>query len=253
MRRRVQLTVAGRSRTARNATLLLLSGLFCIVSPSDPLAAQEPVVSQSAASDPINAHVAEAARRFAIPAAWIRAVMRIESAGDRTAVSPKGAMGLMQIMPATWAYLSARHALGADPFEPRANILAGAAYLRELHDRYGSPGFLAAYNAGPGRYEASLNGRSLPAETLHYVAMLAPAIDAPGGVEGVPLTANDRQAWRAAALFVSRTAGRGSGGIASVPDARADASASPPDTVEPTAEPQRESLFVARSRAEQAP
>lgn len=253
MRHRLQLSVARRSRTGRNAILLLLSGLVCIVSPGSPLAAQERVVDQSAARDPIDAHVAEAAQRFAIPAAWIRAVMRVESAGDRTAVSPKGAMGLMQIMPATWDYLSARHALGTDPFDPRANILAGAAYLRELHDRYRSPGFLAAYNAGPGRYEASLNGRPLPAETLHYVANLAPAIDAPGGVEGVRPAAADRQAWRAAALFVSRTAGRRSGGIASVPDGRADASALPSDAVEPTAEPQRESLFVPRSRPEQAP
>ena len=57
----------------------------------------------------------------------------------------------MQIMPATWGQLRARYGLGPDPFDVRDNIMAGAAYLRELHDRYGSPGFLAAYNAGPGR------------------------------------------------------------------------------------------------------
>ena len=48
--------------------------------------------------------------------------------------------------------LRARHDLGADPYNPHDNILAGAAYIRELHDRYGSPGFLADYNAGPRRY-----------------------------------------------------------------------------------------------------
>ena len=70
-------------------------------------------------------------------------------------------MGLMQIMPDTWTELRTRHRLGRDPYDPRDNILAGAAYLREMHDRYGSPGFLAAYNAGPGRYEDYLAGRPL--------------------------------------------------------------------------------------------
>ena len=75
-----------------------------------------------------------------------------------------------QVRPAT-------DGLGADPFDPHDNILAGAAYLRELHDRYGSPGFLAAYNAGPARYEDHLaTGQPLPAETRAYVALLAPLI-----------------------------------------------------------------------------
>src|SRR3546814_3022380 len=87
--------------------------------------------------------------------------MRVESRGDVRAVSPKGAMGLMQLMPDTWASLRVRLGLGANPYDPRDNILAGAAYLREMHDRYGSPGFLAAYNAGPGRYEEYLAGRPL--------------------------------------------------------------------------------------------
>src|SRR5579872_805748 len=100
--------------------------------------------------------VTEASRRFGVPERWIRAVMQAESGGRQRARSPKGAMGLMQIMPKTWTELRARHGLGADPFDPRDNILAGAAYIRELHDRYGAPGFFAAYNAGPGRYERHL-------------------------------------------------------------------------------------------------
>ncbi len=108
---------------------------------------------------PFPAFVAEASQRFGIPAHWIRAVMRIESGGDPRAVSPVGAMGLMQIMPKTYAELRARHQLGPDPYDPRDNILAGAAYLREMLDRYGSPGFLAAYNAGPLRYDAALGDR----------------------------------------------------------------------------------------------
>jgi hypothetical protein len=87
-------------------------------------------------------------------------------------------MGLMQIMPKTWTELRARYGLGADPFDPHDNILAGAAYIRELYDRYGAPGFLAAYNAGPGRYERHLaTGRPLPDETQAYVATLAPMIN----------------------------------------------------------------------------
>lgn len=118
----------------------------------------------------------EASRRFGVPAYWIRAVLEFESAGDARAKSPKGAMGLMQIMPETWAELRLRYGLGNDPYDPHDNILAGSGYLRELHDRYGSPGFLAAYNAGPARYEEYLAGRPLPIETLAYLDKLAPTI-----------------------------------------------------------------------------
>lgn len=97
----------------------------------------------------VQSYVEEASRRFLIPDAWIWAVMQVESAGDVRALSSKGAIGLMQIMPKTWTALRSRHRLGPDPYDPRDNILAGAAYLRELHDRYGEHGLLAAYNAGP--------------------------------------------------------------------------------------------------------
>lgn len=126
---------------------------------------------QTARAKGIETYIAEAAARANIPPGWIAAVMRAESQGDASAVSPKGAMGLMQIMPDTWRELRAALNLGADPFDPRDNITAGAAYLRWLHDRYGDVGFLAAYNAGPGRYEELLrDGRALPDETWNYVA-----------------------------------------------------------------------------------
>ncbi len=97
--------------------------------------------------------------------------MHHESHGDPRAVSRKGAIVLMQVMFATWGYLRACHALGHDPYDPRDNILAGTAFLRELHDRYGSvAAMLAAYSAGPGRYETSRNGRVPPTETVAYVA-----------------------------------------------------------------------------------
>ena len=91
--------------------------------------------------------------------------------------SPAGAMGLMQVMPNTYATLRAKLSLGANPYDPHDNIMAGAAFLRDMHDRYGDAGFLAAYNAGPARYEESrAGGRPLPTETILYLARLDPML-----------------------------------------------------------------------------
>lgn len=118
--------------------------------------------------------IVEASQRFDIPESWIFAVIEAESDGNPRDVSPKGAKGLMQLMPATWAEMRRQHDLGADVFDPRDNILAGAAYLRAMRDRFGYPGLFAAYNAGPARYQAQIDGRSsLPEETRKYVARLA--------------------------------------------------------------------------------
>ena len=130
-----------------------------------------------AANDPWAAAIAEASRRFDIPETWIRAIMRVESHGDVRAISPKGAMGLMQIMRPTWDGLRARYGLGNDPFDPHDNIIAGAAYLAEMGGHYGMPGALAAYNAGPARYEEhKLLGAPLPGETAAYLDKLTPVI-----------------------------------------------------------------------------
>jgi cell division septation protein DedD len=137
-----------------------------------------------AASDPWGPYIQEAAARYHVPLQWIRAVMHQESGGREQAVSPVGAMGLMQVMPATYAGLRQRHSLGDDPFDPHNNILAGAAYIREMYDRFGAPGFLAAYNAGPDRLTSYLTGgTSLPDETVNYLASITPNL----GTE-VPLT-----------------------------------------------------------------
>ena len=156
---------------------------------------------------PFAAFVTEASKRFALPEHWIRAVMHAESSAKPRARSERGAMGLMQIMPKTWTELRARYGLGADPYDPRDNILAGAAYIRELYDRYGAPGFLAAYNAGPGRYERHLaTGRPLPDETQAYVATLAPMINR--ARTNVQLGAVARSfAWANSSLFAPRSAG----------------------------------------------
>ena len=162
-------------------------------------ATPDPVRSGVIQRDSIAGFVTEAARVFGLPERWIWAVMRAESAFDPTATSRAGAMGLMQVMPATYAELRARYRLGPDPYAPRDNVLAGTAYLRELYDRFGGPGFLAAYNAGPGRYAEHLEtGRALPLETRLYMARIAPrlavdgvlpasVLEGPKGVQPAPV------------------------------------------------------------------
>jgi D-alanyl-D-alanine carboxypeptidase len=134
--------------------------------------------------DPWGPYIREAAQRYELPEPYIRAVMRQESGGQEfrngsVITSPAGAIGLMQVMPETYAALRDRYGLGPDPYYPKDNILAGTAYLRELYDRFGSPGFLAAYNAGPQRLSDHLvTGKPLPAETVAYVAAIGPRIGA---------------------------------------------------------------------------
>jgi hypothetical protein len=156
---------------------------------------------------PFAAFVTGASKRFGVPEHWIRAVMHAESSAKQRARSERGAMGLMQIMPTTWTELRTRYGLGADPYDPRDNILAGAAYIRELYDRYGAPGFLAAYNAGPGRYERHLaTGRPLPDETQAYVATLAPMIT--GARTNVQIGGVARSsAWASSSQFATRSTG----------------------------------------------
>ena len=173
--------------------------------------------------------------------------MRVESRGNARAVSRAGAMGLMQIMPATWGTLRARYGLGPDPFDVRDNIMAGAAYLREMHDRYGNASaMLAAYNAGPGRYDDYVSrGRPLPAETVGYLAQLAAVVGAPGAVETSVSAPPDRFAWRRAALFV-RITGSGSASSAVQSDDTSDA---PGSVAARATETQADTLFVPRARA----
>jgi hypothetical protein len=111
-------------------------------------------------------------------------------------------MGLMQIMPEAWAALRSRYGLGADPHDARNNILAGSAYLRELLDRYSSPAFLAAYNAGPTPYDDHLaTSRTLPAETQACVAALAPMIGG-GTIDDATVVETVVRSWTEAPLFV---------------------------------------------------
>ena len=119
------------------------------------------------------AYIAEAARRFGRPEAWVHAVMQAESRGAADAISTAGAIGLMQIMPDTYAELRARYGLGANAYDPHDNIIAGTAYMSEMIELFGVPNFLAAYNAGPARLEDHLRrGSPLPRETQQYLAQI---------------------------------------------------------------------------------
>lgn len=121
--------------------------------------------------EPLQSYISDASERFGLSEKWVRAVILAESYGDPKAVSPKGAVGLMQLMPETWKTMRALHDLGADPFDPKANILAGTAYLKAMYDRFGYPALFAAYNVGEARYEDHLRiGKPLPEETVAYVA-----------------------------------------------------------------------------------
>jgi hypothetical protein len=115
----------------------------------------------------------------------------------------------MQLMPGTWARQRARFGLGSDPFDPRDNIMAGTSYLREMYESYGATGMLAAYNAGPGRYEGWRDrGRPLPAETRAYVAKIAPQLQVDSAAT-VAASASPvqpvRLSWTQSQLFAARS------------------------------------------------
>ncbi len=134
----------------------VFSGPTRFVDGADPRA----VAAPAAAADPFD----RAGRAEAVDATLLRAVAWAESRGATAAVSPKGALGIMQLMPATAA------ALGVDPRDRDANIGGGARYLARMIARFRSvPLALAAYNAGPG---AVLRWGGIPpyAETRAYVA-----------------------------------------------------------------------------------
>lgn len=227
-------TLAGWRRSGNGAlyryAVLLIAGALCVCAAPDSAVAQTASAGRPAAASPYATHIAEAAQRFGIPEDWVRAVLSAESDSDPHAVSSAGARGLMQVMPATWEELRVRYRLGHDPWQPRDNILAGTAYLREMWNRYGNVGaMLAAYNAGPGRYDEYLaTGRPLPAKTRAYVAALAPLLGGKPLPEAVASPSAAPTDWRDAPLFVVRAHDGGT-------------------STEPEADPQTGDLFVSIS------
>lgn len=252
-------TLAGRrfggERPSRRYAVLLLAVALALPAGPSVTIAQSASVMRPAA-DPHRAHITEASQRFGIPEHWIRAVMRAESAGDVRAISTAGALGLMQVMPDTWAGLRVRYRLGRDPYDPRDNILAGTAYLREMWDRYGNvAAMLAAYNAGPGRYDDHrATGRPLPAETRAYVAALLPLLGGAAAPETPEKRAEPPPDWREAPLFILRAgtqtaAAPSSGGQSDAQSSgrSGDGRAAVPVRDPVDAEPQRGVMFVARA------
>ena len=164
------------------------TGSVCNTNPAhgatdaSPLLAKTGPTGVNSLIDRWQSDIHEASRLFAIPEAWIRAVMRQESVGrtmlnGRPITSAKGAMGLMQVMPGTYSDLQKQYGFGPDSYDPHDNILAGTAYLRQMYDRYGYPSLFAAYNAGPKRFEAFVSGsKSLPGATLDYVERILPGV-----------------------------------------------------------------------------
>jgi hypothetical protein len=238
----------GGDRGLFRRAVLAAVGALSLGSGAGTADAQSGPSTGASAANPYAAHITEASQRFGIPEHWILAVLRAESGGNVRAISSAGAMGLMQVMPDTWAGLRIRHRLGSDPYEPRDNILAGTAYLREMWERYGNIGaMLAAYNAGPARYdEYRATGRPLPVETRAYVAALAPVLGgvaAPGGLLSASSPPLD---WRKAPLFAARSGGTRT------------AASSPPGTHSTeirviNMEPQHGDIFVARASDGGAP
>ncbi len=170
-------------------------GVVAIAVSASPSPGAAPVL---AGSNSCAVHAPEAARRSGLPEDVVVRVMLAESGGNSRIVSAKGAIGCMQIMPATWSYLTARYNLGADPFDARMNMIGGAMYLAELAARYGWPGAFSAYNAGPGRYQRYVQGgMALPAETIAYTARLG------GNAATRPIT-TPAPRWQEARLFITR-------------------------------------------------
>ncbi|WP_066779563.1 lytic transglycosylase domain-containing protein [Sphingomonas sp. CCH5-D11] len=257
----IQARIDDAFRTDQQPPAFALSGPNIpplVAAPVLPIAASGPRFPFAGASvERWSALIDEAAQRFNIPAVWIRGVMQQESAGrthrsGSPITSHAGAMGLMQVMPATFAELRARYGLGPDPHDPRTNIMAGAAYLREMYDRYGPRYFLAAYNAGPARVDEHLRtGRPLPYETRNYTASLMPTL-VPNAVPlSTPMSAGVQDltsvaALRAAASAPSRPADRRAVDPSSAPVFAASATPVPTATSHAADQP-RDSLFVTLS------
>jgi soluble lytic murein transglycosylase-like protein len=143
-------------------------------------------------ADDIDNLINTAAQRTSVAPELIRSVMRQESAFRPCAVSPKGAIGLMQLLPATAADLGVK-----DPFEPQANVVGGATLLKQLMNRYGGDLSLTlgAYNAGSGKVDAAMGVPMIP-ETLDYVSRILSRLSSahpspPATAPGVSLIGHD--------------------------------------------------------------
>lgn len=137
-----------------------------VAAPAAVLTAEASTVAMALPLTPLELADA-AADRYGLPRALVRSVMAAESGFEPMAISPKGAIGLMQLMPGT------AQELGADPHDPVQNVDAGTRYLRDLLEKYnyGLRHALAAYNAGPGAVD-KYNGIPPYRETIDYISRI---------------------------------------------------------------------------------
>jgi soluble lytic murein transglycosylase-like protein len=171
------------ARSAPAVPVAMASPKPVALTPSVSPFAEEQSMSPGQLMKRWNPEIAQAAKRFDVPVSWIRAVMQVES-GGRTMLnqttpitSRAGAVGLMQLMPATYEDIRRSYGLGPDRSDPRDNILAGAAYLAWLRGKYGYPALFAAYNDGPGHLDERLaRAQLLPLETRSYLVNVTAAI-----------------------------------------------------------------------------
>jgi soluble lytic murein transglycosylase-like protein len=143
-----------------------------IAAPANSKAGESPAILAEPAAESLNpkALIDRAAARYDLPPEFLHAVVAAESSYDASALSPKGAIGLMQLMPDTAAMY------GADPNDPEQNVDAGTRYLRDLLLMYKDKDnqlsmTLAAYNAGPGNVQ-KYNGVPPYRETRNYVSKI---------------------------------------------------------------------------------
>jgi soluble lytic murein transglycosylase-like protein len=138
-----------------------------------------------------------AAGRTSVSPELIRSVMRQESAYRPCAVSAKGAVGLMQLLPTTASDLGV-----TNPLDPEENILGGATLLKQLMDRYGGDLklTLSAYNAGPGKVDAAMGVPLIP-ETIDYVTRILSHLSPPSSVQPAN-TERDNQSGRDSAAAI---------------------------------------------------
>jgi soluble lytic murein transglycosylase-like protein len=175
--------LSGAKILARPPMTIHLPHFFFIPAPPPSAFDEEQAMGSKELVGRWQSFITEASKRFGVPESWIRAVIRQES-GGRTMMgeaqpitSNAGAMGVMQVMPDTYAEMRNTLHLGADPYDPYDNIIAGTAYLRWLRGKYGFPNMFAAYNDGPGNFDQYLaHRREMPAETVSYLADLSAAL-----------------------------------------------------------------------------
>jgi soluble lytic murein transglycosylase-like protein len=146
------------------------------IPPPPPPPEPAPVAEVKAPPRDAKTMVRDAAGKYALPPAFVASVANVESAFKTNAVSPKGAIGVMQLMPGT------AKALAADPNDPEQNIDAGTRLLRELLIKYNGDvaKALAAYNAGPGAVD-KYDGVPPYAETQNYVGKVIESYKQSGG------------------------------------------------------------------------